>query len=129
MTISVEFRLQLRASDRSWRLLGRVFAPQVAAPGELINIDGDPYMAIRRDWALAGNGADGNTAIFAYVFVVPAASAQNKELDLLSYVAKLPCARVARVGVECGKDGGRDGWCAICCAREYVEKRRRDGDV
>lgn len=70
--VCTRFDLIHKASNKDAdTLLGRFDLPVVPLPGELVNINGNPYIAIERGWAIGTDKPD-TGRLFAYVRVVKA---------------------------------------------------------
>jgi hypothetical protein len=72
------FRLT-SGSGGEYKALGRLHdAPHVPAVGELVNIDGNPYIVTQRGWALDTDAGEeeGSEALWCYLTVSPSQSGQ-----------------------------------------------------
>jgi hypothetical protein len=70
MLIDTRFDLITGSTKESDRFLARYSIPAIPQPGELINVDGDPYVVRERAWAI-GESADGQPPqLCAYVRLV-----------------------------------------------------------
>lgn len=67
--VVVEFRL-VGATHESSRYIGRIEMPCVPALGELVNVDGHPYVAHRRSWALSTGEGEEDWPPFCYIDLV-----------------------------------------------------------
>jgi len=68
--INARFDVQTSASKRSVSFLAQCLVPAVPSVGESINVKGDPYIVIRRGWALDDPCENGR--LFAYITVLAA---------------------------------------------------------
>ena len=60
-------RIGARGADRE---LGKAPMASVPAPGELVNVDGEPYIVFDRAWAV-GTFGRGNVGSYAFLRLLP----------------------------------------------------------